>query len=273
MINRMMLTEDKGLVGDHVSKAFLPGLLLIALLLLVSSPAYSSDTFWELPPLPEPHEYGDILIDRNASKNGVKGVFFSHWSHRVRYTCRVCHWELDFAFKKNATEMTESDNRNGLYCGKCHDGKIAFGHSEKNCDRCHTGQRNSDKEKFTKLWSGLPKDKFGNRINWSSAIRSERITPLYSIFKTGETPLGFRKQLQLRAEWPYVPPAFFPHDAHVKWLDCGSCHPDIFKIKKKTTEHFEMQYILEEKFCGVCHLRVAFPIDNCKRCHPSFTSE
>jgi len=29
-----------------------------------------------------------------------------------------------------------------------------------------------------------------------------------------------------------------------------------------------MQYILETKFCGACHLTVAFPLDDCLRCHP-----
>ena len=29
-----------------------------------------------------------------------------------------------------------------------------------------------------------------------------------------------------------------------------------------------MKYILEGKFCGVCHLNVAFPLDDCQRCHP-----
>lgn len=246
----------------------------VVVLLLVTAPASASDSaFWDLPPLPEPHEYGDLLLDRVATEKGVEAVSFSHWSHRAQYTCRVCHWELGFAFKKGATEMTELDNRNGLYCGKCHDGKVAFGHTEKDCQRCHTGRKTSDKEKFYKLRAGLPKDKFGNRINWATAIRTGRIKPVYSIFKPEEKPFNFRKRLTLAAEWPFVPPAIFPHAVHANWLDCGSCHPEIFNIKKKTTKHFQMKYILEEKFCGVCHLRVAFPMDNCKRCHPAFKHE
>jgi c(7)-type cytochrome triheme protein len=229
--------------------------------------------FWNLPKLPPFQEYGDILIDRLSTDNGVKPVFFSHWSHRAKYTCRVCHWELDFAFEVGGTEMTESDNRNGLFCGKCHDGKLAFGHDAENCQRCHTGSKDSDPEKFNQLRDNLPKDKFGNGINWSAAIKTGRIEPLYSIFKPTEAPLEFKKILELKAEWPFVPPALFPHDVHVRWLDCGSCHPDIFNIKKKGTKHFLMRYILEEKFCGVCHLRVAFPMDNCQRCHPAFKNK
>jgi c(7)-type cytochrome triheme protein len=180
---------------------------------------------------------------------------------------------LGFSFKSGGTDITEADNRNGLFCGKCHDGKVAFDHSEKNCQRCHTGEKISNKEAFRKLSKQLQRDKFGNMINWAAAIKSKRIKPLYSIFHLEERPLDFKKRLELKAEWPYVPAAFFPHKAHVQWLDCGSCHPDIFNIKKKTTKHFLMKYILDEKFCGVCHMTVAFPIDNCKRCHPDFRGE
>ncbi len=246
-------------------------LLAVFVALIASSGEVFAGKFWDLPPLPKRHEYGDILMDRLSTKNEVKPVFFSHWSHRSKYTCRVCHWELDFAFKAGGTEMTEADNRNGLFCGKCHDGKLVFGHTEDKCQLCHTGSKVSNREKFAELRGKLPKDKFGNGINWTAAVRSGRIKPLYSIFKPEEKPLEFHKRLELKAEWPYVPPAYFSHGAHVQWLDCGSCHPEIFNIKKKTTEHFLMKYILEEKFCGVCHLRVAFPMDNCKRCHPAIT--
>ncbi len=80
--------------------------------------------------------------------------------------------------------------------------------------------------------------------------------------------MPFAKRLKLEARWAMIPAAYFPHAEHQQWLDCANCHPDVFNIKKKTTEHFEMQYILEGKFCGLCHLRVAFPLNECKRCHP-----
>ena len=60
----------------------------------------------------------------------------------------------------------------------------------------------------------------------------------------------------------------FPHWEHVQMLDCSNCHPEIFNLKKKTTKHFSMDNILKGKFCGACHLNVAFPMDPCKRCHP-----
>ncbi|MBU0485897.1 MAG: hypothetical protein KKB30_15445 [Proteobacteria bacterium] len=228
----------------------------------------SAGQYWDFPPLPEPYQYGDLLIDRTSTKNQVKPVFFSHWSHRAKYACRVCHFELDFAFKVNKTEMTEEDNRNGLFCGACHDGKQVFGHTEGNCEKCHAGENISSHDKFNLLARQLPKTEYGNKIDWVGAVRSKRITPRYSIFNEDEIPMAFKKDLELAAEWSFVPPAFFPHAAHTPWLDCANCHPDIFNIKKKTTKHFSMKYILEERFCGVCHLKIAFPLNNCTGCHP-----
>ncbi|MCA1765413.1 MAG: hypothetical protein LC633_04055 [Desulfobulbaceae bacterium] len=246
------------------------GRILSAILIstaIATAPAESA-TFWKLPEIAPPHQFGDILIDRLSTKNGMNPVHFSHWKHRTKYTCRVCHWELDFAFETGGTEITEADNLNGLFCGKCHDGWTAFGHTDDNCTRCHTGKNVSDRDKFKELQFELQSAKFGNKINWTAALKTGRISPAYSIYRK-EEPLNFRKELWLKAEWLFVPPAYFPHETHVEWLDCGDCHPDIFNIRKKSTKHFEMKFILEEKFCGVCHLKVAFPIDNCQRCHPA----
>ena len=227
--------------------------------------------YWDFPELPPPYMYGNILINRLSEKNGVKPVFFSHWSHRIKYSCRVCHFELDFEFEVNKTEITEEDNRNGIFCGTCHNGKDAFGHTPENCDKCHTGTIDRGKAKFDKFAAKVPRAFFGNKVDWGKAVRYEIITPVYSIFHKEEKPLAFRKRLELKAEWNYVPPAVFPHRAHTQWLDCANCHPDIFNIRKKTTKNFAMQYILDRKFCGVCHLKVAFPLDDCTGCHPAMS--
>ena len=234
--------------------------------MLLSESVFGGNKF-DLWPLPAPKEYGNIIIDRTSRKNNVKPVTFSHWSHRIKHTCRVCHFELGFEFNAGSTEITEEDNKNGLFCGACHNGKTAFAHTEENCEKCHNGDISFGSEKFPELNSRLPKAKYGNEIDWVKALKEGAIKPKYSIFRD-EKPLDFDKLLELRAEWGGISPAVFPHAAHVQWLDCANCHPDIFNIKKKTTKHFEMKYILDKKFCGVCHLSVAFPIDNCKGCHP-----
>lgn len=252
-------------------------LLLLVLLSLASlflpATLQAAGRYWDFPPLPPPYQYGNVLIDRLSSKNGVKPVYFSHWSHRVKYSCRVCHFELDFEFRVNQTKITEEDNRNGLYCGACHDGKEAFGHTQENCDRCHTGTVALDKDKFAALAKKLPPGFFGNKIDWGKAVTEGLISPRYSIFREQEKPMDFDKLLVLSATWNMVPPAIFPHAKHTPWLDCANCHPDIFNIKKKTTKHFAMRYILQRKFCGVCHLKVAFPLDDCTGCHPQIRRE
>jgi len=269
-----MHPENRTKGNDMKIKKWFSWNIIFALgVLAVPAALYGQGQYWDFPPLPAAHEYGDLLIDRLSTKNQVKPVFFSHWSHRLRYSCRVCHWELDFAFIAGGTEMNEEDNRNGLFCGKCHDGVQVFGHTDDNCQRCHTGKKESDPDRFVELTGALQRSKYGNKINWGAAVKSGRLAPAYSIFKPNEEPLDFRKRLELKAEWPYVPPAYFPHDVHVKWLDCNNCHPDIFNIKKKGTEHFMMKYILDDKFCGVCHLRVAFPLNNCTRCHPAIKTQ
>lgn len=108
---------------------------------------------------------------------------------------------------------------------------------------------------------------FGNQVDWVLALREGLIKPV-AFLEKGQQPIKFEQVLQLEAEWNYVPPAIFPHDIHLEWMSCGLCHPDIFMLKKKTTEHFRMREILKGKFCGACHLTVAFPMDDCRRCHP-----
>jgi c(7)-type cytochrome triheme protein len=249
----------------------LPAFALCAALLGFATMAAA---YWQFPPLPPPAEYGNILINRLSEKNGQKAVTFSHWSHRIRHTCKVCHLELGFEMRLNATEITEEQNVKGKFCGAqgCHDGKTAFGHSGKDqCDKCHNDNRAAGVEKFEALDS-FPKTPFGNRIDWVTALKEKTIQPKRSLVDDKSKPIVFDKSLQLEAGWVMVPPVFFSHEAHNQWLDCSNCHPDIFNVKVRTTAHFAMQYILEGKFCGVCHLTIAFPINDCDRCHPGLNN-
>ncbi|MCB2183879.1 MAG: hypothetical protein KQH63_17760 [Desulfobulbaceae bacterium] len=248
---------------------------IFLLLLFLMYPA-ALLAYWDFPPLPPPHEYGNILINRTSETNNIKPVSFSHWSHRIKYSCRVCHLELEFEFSVNKTEITEQDNRDGFFCGACHDGKVAFGHTEEHCDKCHSGDLSTGRERFEKFTADpkLPRAPFGNKVDWTLAMKNKIVKPIYSL--SNEKPrvnMKFKERLELQAEWDYVPPAFFPHSVHTRLLDCGNCHPDIFFIKKKGTEYFLMEFILKKKFCGVCHLNVAFPLNDCKRCHPGIKNK
>lgn len=246
-----------------MKKRLLPWVLLL-LSVLGAAAVFG---YFKLPPLPKPWEYGNVTIDRLSGSQGQKPVTFSHWSHRRYYTCRVCHFELAFVMGVNETEITEKANRNGEYCGACHNGEIAFGHTEENCRTCHDGGKGPYRKLFQEL-ADLPPARFGNEIDWVEALALGKIAPKNSLYDDYE-PVSYESEpLKLEAKWTGIPPAYFPHEEHQSWHDCADCHPDLFNIKKRTTEHFEMVYNLEGKFCGVCHLRVAFPFDDCKGCHP-----
>lgn len=117
----------------------------------------------------------------------------------------------------------------------------------------------------------LPPSKFGNGIDWVKALDKGMIKPVNYLTLKPPEGITFDKTLLLEAEMLFIPPAIFPHNTHIQWLDCNNCHPDIFNIEKKTTKHFSMGYILRHKFCGVCHLNVAFPMNHCNRCHPTMS--
>lgn len=253
-------------------KARIIGIALLGLAAAASLfPLPAPAEFFNLPRLPSPERYGNILIDRLSTKKGVKPVTFSHALHRQRHTCRVCHSELEFNMKVNSTEITEPANVAGKYCGACHDGKSAFGQDQ--CKKCHNGDIGYGREELPALLRlPLARSDYGDRINWVASLRKGAVAPR-TYLKTESKEPSFDRELSLEAEWVQFPPAIFPHKAHTEWLACDNCHPEIFNIKKRTTKHFSMPLILKGEFCGVCHLSVAFPMNDCKRCHPGYTSK
>ena len=172
--------------------------------------------------------------------------------------------------KANTTEITEAANREGKYCGAsgCHDGKASFGHKQPDCEKCHNGDKSYKIERFLEL-SRLPATSFGNKIDWVKALNNGLITPVNYLSIKPDADITFKETLVLESDWEETPPAIFPHKPHTWFLDCSNCHPDIFNIKKGGTKHFSMMANLEGEFCGVCHSNVAFPMNDCKRCHPA----
>jgi c(7)-type cytochrome triheme protein len=230
----------------------------------------SGQGFFALPPLPPPHEYGDVVIDHASREAGEDAVVFSHWSHRARYTCRVCHFELSFAMEANGSGISETAHRSGYFCGACHDGETAFGQTEKNCTKCHTGVPANKERAFNKFRKSLelPEGVYGNKIDWIDAENRGLIEPKKSILESDFKPILYDQEFEVPAAWAMISPANFSHGEHIRWVECSSCHPDIFAVEKRRTRHFLMKHILDGKFCGACHTKVAFPIDDCKACHP-----
>ncbi len=89
-------------------------------------------------------EYGDLIMDskmESMEKAGVKPVVFPHWFHRIRFKCKVCHEEI-FILKKGANDITMKAIMEGEFCGKCHNGVIAW--EPIYCDRCHRYEPEAD---------------------------------------------------------------------------------------------------------------------------------
>ena len=72
----------------------------------------------------------------------VRAVIFEHKFHLgKKFGCQSCH---PYLFPQKAGEVEERDDftmeafSNGKYCGKCHDGTLAFSVNTK-CNWCHIG--------------------------------------------------------------------------------------------------------------------------------------
>lgn len=87
---------------------------------------------------PAAAEYGDVIINNKAEKNGMRPVIFPHWFHRIRFKCKVCHLELGFQMKAGSNNITMEGIVDKKFCGACHNRKVAWG--PENCDMCHSGK-------------------------------------------------------------------------------------------------------------------------------------
>jgi len=86
--------------------------------------------------LPVQAEYGDVVLNKRAEKEGVRPVIFPHWFHRIRFRCKVCHSELGFKMRAGSNNILMSDIIDGKFCGMCHNDRIAWGPA--NCGLCHS---------------------------------------------------------------------------------------------------------------------------------------
>lgn len=85
-------------------------------------------------------EYGDVVLNKRAEREGMAPVVFPHWFHRIRFRCKVCHSELGFEMRAGANQVTMAEIVQGKFCGACHNGSIAW--STENCKLCHSGAPN-----------------------------------------------------------------------------------------------------------------------------------
>ncbi len=110
----------------------------------------------------------------------------------------------------------------------------------------------------------LPGAEGGNLIDWELARLSGMIEPRETLDPDYQTEtLDLDVFLDTNGSLPVVR---FPHSTHTEWLGCNSCHDELFAMKTGETK-FTMVDILNERACGACHGKVAFPINDCFRCH------
>lgn len=219
--------------------------------------------------LRDPDAYGTVLMQRTTrGVENTRPVLFPHWVHRTRYTCSVCHADLKVPFKAGDSVLTHAKLTGGESCGACHNGTTAFS-TEESCDRCHSyGVDVPENKKIGEALGGLPKDAFGNRVNWVKALDEDKIKPSAAI--EGRKSLKTKKNdiiLPVTKFTPHPPDVKFPHRPHSQVLKCESCHPKPFKDKKGGNPEMSMLKFMSGQYCGVCHGRVSFPLGDCFRCH------
>lgn len=220
------------------------------------------------------HEYGDVVMGQSGKAGGSVAVTFRHWSHRAKFTCRLCHVDIEFAQEANETGVMEDDNRDGRYCGTCHNGKDAF--SIEKCTQCHPRDSQAEKELnreakklFFKFKKGMPPAKYGNKIDWMKAEQEGKIAPkdfLPGVSFPDKDGMSNMRDEPRSPSLPGLPDIIFSHSKHVVWAGCGMCHPDRFALQTGKT-NMNMKQIVDGEFCGRCHGTVAFPLNDCGRCH------
>ncbi len=230
---------------------------------------------------PLPQDYGKTVINNFSEKSRMAPVVFDHWLHRSRFTCRLCHSDIGFEMKAGATGIKAEDNINGFYCGTCHNGKRVFdnkavfracdkGKRDEVCDRCHSLGKDVKRENnFSEFVAKMPKERFGNGMDWEQAEKENLIKPIDFIedVSVRKKAMPIQKDFTLETKVSGLPEIIFSHQKHTVWNGCEICHPDIFTGVKKGSTKYSMIEIFDGKFCGVCHGKVAFPNMDCQRCH------
>jgi len=112
---------------------------------------------------------------------------------------------------------------------------------------------------------GFPTDKFG-LVDWVATLDEGLIHPRDSIVANAAVGLPFDMNVLMPSKTGMIAGAHFSHKIHTTWMGCESCHIKIF-MPLAGSNDLTMSTIVEGKACGVCHGTVAFPLNDCTRCH------
>jgi c(7)-type cytochrome triheme protein len=231
-----------------------------------------------------PYEFGAVTMNNYSQQAGLPPVVFDHWLHRQHYTCRLCHVDIGFGMTAGSTKVRAVDNMKGYFCGACHNGKLnqnkvrvfeacakEYNRDDyRRCVKCHSIEKNPAKEEaFFQFAARMPRETFGNGIDWEKAEDSGLIKPADYLegVSSKKAKLKITQDFSLKSKIEGMPDVIFSHRKHTVWNGCELCHPDIFLGIKKGSTKYSMVDLFEGKYCGVCHDKVAFPQTDCQRCH------
>jgi len=169
-------------------------------------------------------------------------VTFHHETHVVpiRNSCLGCHPE-PFRMLHPTRHIVHADMDSGGSCGRCHDGRQAFGVKDSSaCQTCHAGRPKA-------TLAGAP----GSA--GTGGAPAPRV-PAPVSFRRGDGSPGTVR---------------FVHESHLKGdASCAGCHPKPFAMKSTGGEPGAMHATAA---CGGCHDGArAFGVDDaasCARCH------
>ncbi|MDH5572363.1 MAG: hypothetical protein OEY89_11395, partial [Gammaproteobacteria bacterium] len=187
--------------------------------------------------------------------------------------CESCHFYPLPNPEPVVKEPTE-DLKNLLFAGRS--GKIAGkGDQKKQANGAHKWGSGWQPKALT--MPGLPKDKFG-LIDWVKLTRDGIALPKGSIdpndpnyesavhYEYDENGDSDIEDILINAKSETLPDVVFPHTLHTWWLNCKSCHPSRF-VRTAGDTKMTMKEMSKGKYCGVCHGNIAFPLEDCARCH------
>jgi c(7)-type cytochrome triheme protein len=229
------------------------------------------------------HRYGMVVLGTRAAKARIPPVSFDHWSHRARFTCRLCHVDVGFAMSAGQTGISAETNRSGYHCGACHNGKTTFAgkaifascsagldvDGSPDCRRCHARRDPETLRKDFEAFAGkFPRRGRSGAIDWEEAEAKGLIRPVDHVegVSIRRAPLKMDKEIAIESSG-WMADVIFSHRKHSVWNGCEVCHPEIYPSTRSGTKKISMLEIFSGRSCGTCHVGVAFPLADCERCH------
>ncbi|MFQ5901066.1 MAG: c(7)-type cytochrome triheme domain-containing protein [Thermodesulfobacteriota bacterium] len=147
-------------------------------------------------------EWGDLILEKSyesMKKAKVDKVVFPHWFHRIRFRCKSCH-EVIFTMKKGSNDINMSGIIKGKWCGKCHNGKIAF--APVKCPRCHSYNEETIKQKanLVKLKKSI-KDNDELFLTAAKEVKKSRNANAEYLLEIAEQLRDLSKQQMVKKEY------------------------------------------------------------------------